>query len=126
MPSVTCTECRTEVFQKDRFRRSRGERRRQPTIAFSLAERETNLDAALEPVEAEALPRHPWEKDGMRAYFFAGAFFSFAARIFSIASMVAFISAIAEAKGAGVSMSTPASLRSSTGYFEPPALSMRR
>jgi hypothetical protein len=48
------------------------------------------------------------------------------ARIFSISSMMAFISAIAASNGFEVVMSTPASRSRSTGYLDPPARSIAR
>jgi len=50
----------------------------------------------------------------------------FAASSFSISSMMRFISRIAALNGTEVVMSTPASLSSSIGYFEPPADSIFR
>ena len=45
----------------------------------------------------------------------------FLARIFSISSMIRFISLIVRSSGSSVVMSTPASFSRSIGYFEPPA-----
>jgi hypothetical protein len=48
------------------------------------------------------------------------------ARIFSISSITRFIDLIVRSSGSSVVMSTPASLRRSIGYFDPPALRNER
>ena len=65
-------------------------------------------------------PAAPAARCAPRGYFF------WRARMASISSMTRFISRMAASNGAEVVGSTPAALSRSTGYLEPPALSMAR